>query len=32
MARALEVDFPHEKQVENFYDLQTTVEIFSKDL
>jgi hypothetical protein len=28
MSRALEVDFPPEKQVENLYDLETTGEIF----
>jgi hypothetical protein len=30
MARALEADFPLEKQVENSYDLETTGEIFRK--
>jgi hypothetical protein len=30
MARALEVDFPPKKQVENSYDLETTSEIFRK--
>jgi hypothetical protein len=30
MARALEVDFPPEKQGENSYDLETTGEIFRK--
>jgi hypothetical protein len=30
MARALEVDFPPEKQAENSYDLETTSEIFRK--
>jgi hypothetical protein len=28
MAKALEVDFPPEKQAENLYDLETTGEIF----
>jgi hypothetical protein len=28
MARALEVDFPPEKKVEDSYDLETTGEIF----
>jgi hypothetical protein len=28
MSRALEVDFPPEKQAENLYDLETTGEIF----
>jgi hypothetical protein len=30
MARALEVDFPPEKEAENSYDLETTGEIFQK--
>jgi hypothetical protein len=30
MVRALEVDFPPEKQAENSYDLETTGEIFQK--
>jgi hypothetical protein len=30
VARALEVDFPSKKQVENLYDLETTGEIFQK--
>jgi hypothetical protein len=30
MARALEVDFPPEKQAEDSYDLGTTGEIFQK--
>jgi hypothetical protein len=30
MARALEVDFPPEKKVEDSYDLETTSEIFQK--
>jgi hypothetical protein len=30
MARALEADFPPEKQAEDLYDLQTTSEIFQK--
>jgi hypothetical protein len=30
MARALEVDFPPEKQAEDLYDLETTGEIFQK--
>jgi hypothetical protein len=28
MIRALETDFPQEKQAENLYDLETTGEIF----
>jgi hypothetical protein len=30
MTRALEVDFPPEKEAENSYDLETTGEIFQK--
>jgi hypothetical protein len=30
MARALEADFPPEKQAEDSYDLETTSEIFQK--
>jgi hypothetical protein len=30
MARALEIDFPPEKKVEDSYDLETTGEIFQK--
>jgi hypothetical protein len=30
MVRALEADFPLEKQAENLYDLETTGEIFQK--
>jgi hypothetical protein len=30
MARALEVDFPLEKEAENSYDLETTGDIFQK--
>jgi hypothetical protein len=30
MTRALEVDFPPDKQAENSYDLETTSEIFRK--